>query len=679
MTDTWTRYLVPLYAIDGGMRNHCGEKAWNLAEALRHGHPVPPAVCIHSKLLPELLQFAGTYSKLTRYADEGLNRTAYITALILDTAWPQALLQSMLDTLRPIGDLFAVRSSSLYEDRPGQSRAGCYHSLLHVPREAGALQRAVQTCWASAFSPLTLAWNRNIDPGTMPVLVQRLVEAAVSGVCFSREPERPESGLLVAEVVTGTSQRLVAGEQPVQRLTFRRADRQLLTRNEAMLSAQAQRSLVDLALRLETEYGGPVDLEWAIDRDHVLWLLQVRPLAVLQPQPRSDFFGHPVVVRLEDEIAALGSVSGPVLPVLEARMDKRRYVYRAAQRIGVDYRREGFFIPNRGALTTQGLHHALSWIRTDVVEIATAAGKFECRHRTDLVPWMLAYSANPPHRYDSIYISEFHANEVTGFASLLANDRVLIEYIPGGFGGFLSGDLAFSRVELDVDGKVVKQQLEICDRAWYWSPAEMSMRPVALPPSPVSLDPADIDQIRRMTLSMSTAFGQVRLEWIKTRERLLIWDLSIETATLIGESESQVLSPGEARGPAFIIDNFREMERVAPDRGVIADPEFYAAYYSPAGRALRERLRESTGPPIIVAPYPRTSLAVYLGEAAGFVFDAGATLCHLGIILRESRVPGVFWPNATKRLRTGEWIELRDGRVQRESERYHGQPCPEEL
>src|SRR5262249_55233633 len=163
-----------------GMRNRCGEKAWNLAEALRHGHPVPAAVCIHSKLLPDLLRAAGTQGTLARYAGEGLNRTARITALILDTAWPEPLMQPLLDTLRPIGELFAVRSSSLDEDRPGQSRAGYYRSLLHVPREAGALQRAVQTCWASAFTPLALAGNGDIDPGKMAVLVQRHVEAAVS-------------------------------------------------------------------------------------------------------------------------------------------------------------------------------------------------------------------------------------------------------------------------------------------------------------------------------------------------------------------------------------------------------------------------------------------------------------------------------------------------------------------
>jgi len=672
MTVSWTAYLAPLYALDAETRHLCGEKAWNLAQALRRGHPVPPAVCVSSTLLPKLLQRANAEGALARYAEEGLNRTANATALILDTPWPPSLVQALMEALRPIGDVFAVRSSSRHEDRREQSRAGYYCSLLGVRLGARALRRAVATCWASAFSPLGPAWGRTIDPGAMAVLIQRQVEPAVSGVCFSREPERPESGLMVAELVAGTGARLVGGEPPAQKLAFRRADGRRVMGDDVVLSARAQAVLIDLALCLEQQAGGPVDLEWALDRDDVLWLLQVRPLAVWHVPPGADG-ARPLVVRLEDDIAALDAVSGPVRPVVEARMDKRRHVHRAAERIGIDYSREGFFIPNDARPGADDLRRALSWIRTAVVETATQPGKFERRHRADLDAWLLGRSAQSSRRADAIYVSEFHANEVTGFASRTTDHGTLVEYIPGGFGGFLSDDLAFSHVELDAQGRVVAERLERYDRAWYWNDVDMTMRPVARPPATVRLDPADIESIRRMTLSLSEAFGEVRLEWIKTRDRLLVWDLSLETAALVGGG-SQVLCPGEARGPAFVIETFAETDRVAPDRSVIPGPEFYVAYESSAGQALRDRLRALAAPPIVVAPYPRTSLAVYLGAAAAFVFDAGATLCHLGIILRESRVPSVFWPNATRRIRTGEWIEIRNGRVLADGQPQEGEP-----
>jgi pyruvate,water dikinase len=52
------------------------------------------------------------------------------------------------------------------------------------------------------------------------------------------------------------------------------------------LSEEQLRLLAEYALKVEEHYGGPQDIEWAIDRSGTLFLLQARPLKLLQPMAK---------------------------------------------------------------------------------------------------------------------------------------------------------------------------------------------------------------------------------------------------------------------------------------------------------------------------------------------------------------------------------------------------------
>ena len=89
----------------------------------------------------------------------------------------------------------AVRSSALNEDLVGSSMAGHYRSVLGV-RGMSALREAILTCWRSAFEASALAAHAKIeslDGLGMGVLIQPLIEADCSGVCFSLDPVQPEN------------------------------------------------------------------------------------------------------------------------------------------------------------------------------------------------------------------------------------------------------------------------------------------------------------------------------------------------------------------------------------------------------------------------------------------------------------------------------------------------------
>lgn len=106
-----------------------------------------------------------------------------------------ALRDALARHLAKLGDPpVAVRSSAADEDTPGASAAGQYESVLAV-RGTQAVTEAVRVCWASSSSARVTGYRNHLDGGAvggepdMAVLVQRLIDADVSGVMFT--PTQP--------------------------------------------------------------------------------------------------------------------------------------------------------------------------------------------------------------------------------------------------------------------------------------------------------------------------------------------------------------------------------------------------------------------------------------------------------------------------------------------------------
>jgi pyruvate,water dikinase len=197
----------------------------------------------------------------------------------------------------------AVRSSATSEDTTGGSAAGQYETVLGV-RGARAVAQAVRGCWESASSPRAAGYWRHVngdatrcDPD-MAVLVQRLVDADVSGVMFT--PARPgEStrieatwglGLgVVGGTVTPDAYEVASGGSVRSTIARKvtRLDRDGLgiiaravpeeQQTLATLDVAAAGALADLGGRIASLFGRPQDVEWAIV-DGKVWILQARPI-----------------------------------------------------------------------------------------------------------------------------------------------------------------------------------------------------------------------------------------------------------------------------------------------------------------------------------------------------------------------------------------------------------------
>jgi phosphohistidine swiveling domain-containing protein len=190
----------------------------------------------------------------------------------------------------------AVRSSAIGEDGEDASFAGQYETVLNV-RGPEALREAIDTCLASAASARARAYRdeRDRDGGdaaaTMSVVVQRMVDARASGVCFTADPVTSRRKRLVLDSVAGLGEALVSGHASPDHDQLRRAhgnwEPTHLAGAAPVLSETERNVIAREALEAERRLGEPLDLEWAIDADGSLFWLQARPITTLGADPQA--------------------------------------------------------------------------------------------------------------------------------------------------------------------------------------------------------------------------------------------------------------------------------------------------------------------------------------------------------------------------------------------------------
>ncbi|EMI42619.1 PEP/pyruvate-binding domain-containing protein [Rhodopirellula sp. SWK7] len=300
MTHLDSPWIVPL--VDATDAALVGGKAVNLAAMIRAGLPVPDGFVVTTEA----------------YRSRG-DRRDDIVSRIRDA---HASLNSAL---------VAARSSATAEDLAGASMAGQYDTFLNLATADDVVDSVIR-CWDSIGSERVAAYldEQGIDPAgvAMAVVVQKLVPAAVAGVLFTTNPRTGSSSEMLIEASWGLGESVVSGEvQPdiirvasdpceVQQYTVADKTVRLLPgsasneptpnglRRRACLTFASIRMLCELGRKAARHFDHPQDIEWAIDEDGHVHLLQSRAITTLDDAAAYQSLLAKTIEKLDEEVAA---------------------------------------------------------------------------------------------------------------------------------------------------------------------------------------------------------------------------------------------------------------------------------------------------------------------------------------------------------------------------------------
>lgn len=229
-------------------------------------------------------------------------------------------LDALASALTALGDgPVAVRSSATTEDLPDASFAGQQDTVLNV-RGLQAVATAIRRIWASLHTPRAVSYRQargiTADPA-MAVVVQRMVQPRAAGVLFTVDPLTQTRGRAAIDAAEGLGTQVVDGVVGSDHYTID-ANGTITGPSGGCLRIAEVRELARIGRHVEETFGRPQDIEWAIDHDGTLWLLQSRAITSLFPLVENPG-GEP---RAFMEVGHMQGMHGPATPMGQAVLDQ---------------------------------------------------------------------------------------------------------------------------------------------------------------------------------------------------------------------------------------------------------------------------------------------------------------------------------------------------------------------
>jgi len=357
-----TELVIPLERAGREQADQVGGKMAGLGEIVRRtGLPVPPGFAVTARAYRRLIEDNDLKDEIYRLLQSAgpddqrnlLILSSQIRNQITEARVPDDVAEALLGAYEALSARFgrpapvSLRSSALGEDEAGQTFAGQFASMLNVSPED--ILDSYKEVVASKYSPqaMTYRLNRGIpdEDVAMCVGVMVMVDAVAGGVVYSRNPLDIRDDSIRIHSAFGLPKSVVDGSVGTDEFVFRRgeppvlAERHIREKDQIYVclpgegvcraetaGARALEPSIDdgqatylarAAVTLETMYGAPVDVEWALDASGEIKFLQCRELMQLPSSAVSGVdrraFGVPLAAG--GVTASPGVGSGPVFIV----------------------------------------------------------------------------------------------------------------------------------------------------------------------------------------------------------------------------------------------------------------------------------------------------------------------------------------------------------------------------
>ncbi|WP_400203628.1 phosphoenolpyruvate synthase [Candidatus Methanomassiliicoccus intestinalis] len=334
-----------------------GGKAANLGELTAAGFDVPPGFVLTTESYDEFLEHNNLKTVISE-SIEGIDvdsdaalqeASAKIRNAFEAGEIPKNLESQVLAEYKKLGKgkypLVAVRSSATAEDLPTASFAGQQDTYLNVS-EPSSLLVCIKKCWSSLFTPRAISYRVSKefdhDKVKLAVVIQRMINSEKSGIMFTVDPNS-ELPHIIIEAGYGLGEALVGGKVTPDTYVVDKFHRNILNKristqtwklvrgesgeclreeiptdqvkSQKLTDSQIE-GVADIGNRIEMHYNRPMDIEWAIEDDHI-YVVQARPITTLSKQNKqqetveeSEESGRTILVRGLG--ASPGNASGKV-------------------------------------------------------------------------------------------------------------------------------------------------------------------------------------------------------------------------------------------------------------------------------------------------------------------------------------------------------------------------------
>ncbi len=316
--------------------NIAGGKGASLGEMTQAKISVPPGFVILVSAFDTFLEktdlvqeIAACLGKINYKDINSVDRTSNeIRDLIHDSRVPKDLEKEFLKEFSKLKTKYvAVRSSATAEDSLIASWAGELETYLNTTKET--LLENIKKCWSSLFTPRALfyAFEKKLFtsdhqkivraktckkmadcyPVSVAVVVQKMIQSEISGICFTVHPVTVDKNQMVIEAGWGLGEAIVGGKITPDTYVIDKKSRTILDKNiseqemmivrkgdsgimevKVLKAKQVKQKLPDnqiiklakICLDIEKHYAKPQDIEWALEKGKI-YITQSRPITTL--------------------------------------------------------------------------------------------------------------------------------------------------------------------------------------------------------------------------------------------------------------------------------------------------------------------------------------------------------------------------------------------------------------
>ncbi len=329
-------FILPFSKISKNDTHLAGGKGASLGEMahrLRSGQAlVPPGFVILASAFERFLEETDINVEI----EAALNKVNYqdinsvdqasklIRDLIHDARFPDDIAKEIMRAYKDLSQkskvksqkfFVAVRSSATAEDSSTASWAGELESYLNTTRKN--LIGQVKNCWSSLFTQRAIFYRNEKgmrkSKVSVAVVVQKMVQAGVAGICFTTHPVTKDKNQLIIEAGWGLGEAIVGGYITPDSYVVDKRNWKFLDINvseqEKMLVRRSSKSegglvgniwvevpkkmrdnqkidgkqiiaLAKICANIEKHYKFPCDIEWAMEKKK-FYIVQSRPITTL--------------------------------------------------------------------------------------------------------------------------------------------------------------------------------------------------------------------------------------------------------------------------------------------------------------------------------------------------------------------------------------------------------------